>query len=88
MEYTYTPKGTCSKQMVIDIDEENDVIKSVKIMGGCPGNTIGFSRLVVGRKIDEVISLLKGVPCGYKGTSCPDQLAIALEEIKKVKEKD
>jgi len=88
MEYTYTPKGTCSKQMVIDIDEENDVIKSVKIMGGCPGNTIGLSRLVVGRKIDEVISLLKGVPCGYKGTSCPDQLAIALEEIKKVKEKD
>lgn len=88
MEYTYTPKGTCSKQMVIDIDEEHNVIKSVKIMGGCPGNTIGLSRLVVGRKIDEVISLLKGVPCGYKGTSCPDQLAIALEEIKKVKEKE
>lgn len=88
MEYTYTPKGTCSKQMVIDIDEENNVIKSVKIMGGCPGNTVGLSRLVVGRKIDEVISLLKGVPCGYKGTSCPDQLAIALEEIKKVKEKN
>jgi len=83
MEYTYTPKGTCSKQMVIDIDEENDVIKSVKIMGGCPGNTIGLSRLVVGRKIDEVISLLKGIPCRTRGTSCPDQLAIGLEKIKK-----
>lgn len=87
MEYTYTPKGTCSKQMVIDIDEENDIIKSVKIMGGCPGNTVGLSRLVIGRKIDDVISLLKGVPCGYRGTSCPDQLALALEEIKKVKDK-
>ena len=86
MEYTYIPKGTCSKQMVIEIDETTDTIKSVRIMGGCPGNTIGLSRMVVGRKIDEVITLLKGVPCGFRGTSCPDQLAIALEEIKKVKE--
>ena len=86
MEYTYIPKGTCSKQMVIEIDETTDTIKSVRIMGGCPGNTIGLSRMVVGRKIDEVITLLKGVPCGVRGTSCPDQLAIALEGIKKVKE--
>ncbi len=82
MEYIYTPKGTCSKQMVIEIDEKDDTIKSVKIMGGCPGNTVGLSRMVVGRKIDEVISLLKGIPCGFRSTSCPDQLAIALEEIK------
>lgn len=84
MEYTYTPRGTCSKQFVIEIDEEKDIIKSVKIMGGCPGNTIGLSRMVAGRKIDEVISQLKGIPCGMRGTSCPDQLAIALEEIKKL----
>jgi uncharacterized protein (TIGR03905 family) len=86
MEYTYTPKGTCSKQIIIEIEENSDIIKSVKIMGGCPGNTLGLSRMVEGRKIDEVISQLKGIPCGYRGTSCPDQLAIALEEIKKARE--
>lgn len=86
MEYTYTPKGTCSKQMIIVMDEDTDTIKSVKIVGGCPGNTVGLSKMVEGRKIDEVISKLKGIPCGFKGTSCPDQLAIALEEIKKSRE--
>lgn len=86
MEYTYVPKGTCSKQMVIEIDEKNDIIKSVRIVGGCAGNTVGLSRMVEGRKIDEVISKLKGIPCGFRGTSCPDQLATALEEIKKIKE--
>lgn len=81
MQYTYTPKGTCSKQMVIDINEEDETIKSVKIVGGCPGNTIGVSKLVEGRKIQDVINMLKGIPCGLKGTSCPDQLSKALEEI-------
>lgn len=81
MQYTYTPKGTCSKQMVIDINEEDETIKSVKIIGGCPGNTIGVSKLVEGRKIQDVINMLKGIPCGLKGTSCPDQLSKALEEI-------
>ncbi|MBO5477631.1 MAG: TIGR03905 family TSCPD domain-containing protein [Clostridia bacterium] len=82
MQYTYTPKGVCSKQMIIDIDDATDTVKFVKIVGGCPGNTIGVSKLVEGKKLDEVIELLKGIPCGYRGTSCPDQLAIALEEIK------
>ena len=81
MQYTYIPKGTCSKQMVIDINEEDETIKSVKIIGGCPGNTIGVSKLVEGRKIQDVINMLKDIPCGLKGTSCPDQLSKALEEI-------
>ena len=83
MQYTYTRQGVCSKQMIIEIDEDNQTIKSVKIVGGCPGNTVGVSKLVEGKKIDEVIKTLKGIPCGYKDTSCPDQLAIALEAIKK-----
>ena len=81
MEYKYTPKGVCSMQMVFEID--NNIIKSLKIIGGCPGNTIGVSRLVVGKSVDEVIQMLKGIPCGSRGTSCPDQVAIALEEYKK-----
>ena len=83
MQYTYTPRGTCSKQMIIDIDDKTETINSVKIIGGCPGNTLGVSKLVEGRKIEEVIKMLKGIPCGIKKTSCPDQVAIALEEYKK-----
>ena len=81
MQYTYIPKGTCSKQMIIDINEKDNTINSVKIIGGCPGNTVGVSKLVEGRKIQDVIKMLKGIPCGLKGTSCPDQLSKALEEI-------
>lgn len=80
MEYRYTPQGVCSMQMVFEI--ENEIIKSLKIIGGCPGNTIGVSKLVQGREIDEVIEMLKGIPCGMRGTSCPDQVAKALEEYK------
>ena len=81
MEYNYTPQGVCSMQMIFEID--NNIIKSLKIIGGCPGNTLGVSRLVVGKSVDEVIEMLKGIPCGTRGTSCPDQVAIALEEYKK-----
>ena len=83
MEYKYTPQGVCSMQMIFEID--NNIIKSLKIIGGCPGNTLGVSRLVVGKSVDEVIEMLKGIPCGTRGTSCPDQVAIALEEYKKSK---
>ena len=83
MEYKYTPQGVCSMQMIFEI--EDNVIKSLKIIGGCPGNTIGVSRLVVGKSLDEVIEMLKGIPCGGRGTSCPDQVAVALEEYKKTK---
>lgn len=81
MEYRYRTSGVCSQEMIIEI--ENDIIKKVKIIGGCAGNTKGVSALVEGLHIDEVINKLKGIPCGIKGTSCPDQLARALEEIKK-----
>ena len=64
MQYTYTPKGTCSKQMIIDIDEVNETIKSVKIVGGCPGNTVGVSKLVEGRTIKDEIVVSKGIPRG------------------------
>jgi len=80
MEYRYKPQGVCSSEMIIEV--EGETIKKVKIINGCPGNTIGVSKLVEGRTIDEVIELLKGIPCGMRRTSCPDQLAIALEEIK------
>ena len=68
-------------QMIFEI--ENNIIKKLKIVGGCPGNTVGVSKLVEGRNIDEVIEMLKGIQCGIKGTSCPDQIARALEEYKK-----
>ena len=81
MLYSYNPKGVCSMQMNIEVEE--NMIKSVEIIGGCAGNTVGVSRLIQGMKIDEAIKRLKGIPCGFRPTSCPDQLAIALEEAKK-----
>ena len=81
MEYRYKPEGVCSREIIIEMD--GDIIKTVKIVGGCPGNSLGVSAMVEGRKIDEVNNKLKGIPCGLKGTSCPDQLARALEELKK-----
>ena len=80
MEYRYVPKGVCSKEMIIEL--EGDIIKNVKIIGGCAGNTVGVSKLIEGMKIEDAIKRLKGIPCGYKGTSCPDQLAQALKEYK------
>lgn len=80
MQYTYNPQGVCSYEMIIEV--EGQTIKKVTIEGGCAGNTVGISRLVEGMKIEEAIKRLKGIPCGNKGTSCPDQLAKALENIK------
>ena len=85
MQYTYTPQGVCSQKMIIEV--ENNIVKSVKIIGGCAGNTVGVSRLVQGMNIDEAIKRLKGIPCGFKSTSCPDQLSKALEEVKAIQEK-
>ena len=81
MEYRYIPQGVCSMQMIFEID--NGIIKKLKIIGGCPGNTVGVSRLVEGRTVEEVIEMLKGIPCGKRRTSCPDQVAKALEQYKK-----
>ena len=80
MEYRFKPQGVCSSEMIIELD--GDIIKSVEIIGGCAGNTVGVSKLIEGMKIDEAIKRLKGIPCGFKSTSCPDQLSIALEEAK------
>ena len=71
---------TCSQEIIVDVDD--DIVKSVKFVGGCNGNTKGISELVKNMKIDDVIEKLKGINCGTRGTSCPDQLARALEEIK------
>ena len=76
----YTPKGVCSRQMEIGI--EGDTIVAVKIVGGCAGNTQGVSRLLEGMKIDDAIAKLEGIRCGFKSTSCPDQIAHALKEYK------
>ena len=76
----YTPRGVCARQFEIAVEEGR--IASVKISGGCAGNTQGVSRLLVGMEIDEAISRLEGIRCGFKPTSCPDQLAKALKEYK------
>lgn len=76
----YTPTGVCSRKMIVSADD--NIITEVKIIGGCPGNTIGVSKLCIGKNIDEVIDLLKGVPCGMRTTSCPDQLSKALTMLK------
>ena len=85
MHYEYEPEGVCSRKIIIETDDENNTIKSVRFVGGCPGNTVGVAKLCEGRTIDEVIELLKGTPCGFRGTSCPDQLARALEKMKEEK---
>lgn len=75
----YQPKGVCSN--AINVEVEDGIIKSVEFTGGCNGNTQGISRLVAGMKVEDAISRLKGIRCGFKSTSCPDQLACALESF-------
>ena len=84
MQYTYNTQGTCSRQIIIDVDD-NGIIEQVTFVGGCNGNTKGISSLVKGMKIDEVITKLQGITCGFRPTSCPDQLATALKQIKEKK---
>ena len=80
----YKPEGVCSKYIKISIDEKDNkdesILKSVNFLGGCPGNAIGLSKAIEGRTIKEIHDLLKGVKCGSKESSCPDQLSKALEE--------
>ena len=75
----YQTKGTCSTS--IDIELENGIVQSVSFTGGCNGNLQGISKLVAGMDAREAIQRLKGIRCGYKPTSCPDQLAQALESM-------
>ncbi|MBR2971962.1 MAG: TIGR03905 family TSCPD domain-containing protein [Clostridia bacterium] len=74
----YKTKGTCSRAVVIDV--EDGVITSCEFVGGCHGNTQGVAALVIGMKAEDAIAKIKGIKCGMKSTSCPDQLALALEE--------
>ena len=76
--YTYTPKGVCSRRMTVAL--EDGVIRDVRIEGGCNGNLQGISRLVEGMKAEDAIERMRGIRCGFKDTSCPDQLSIALTE--------
>ena len=75
----YTTKGVCSRKILVDT--EDGVITDCKFVGGCAGNTQGVAALVIGMKVEDAIKKIKGIKCGFKGTSCPDQLAVALEEM-------
>ena len=80
----YETSGTCSRLIDVTADE-NNIIQQVFFLGGCNGNLQGISRLVCGQHIDDVISKIRGIKCGAKNTSCPDQLANALEQLKNAK---
>lgn len=79
MTYNYRTRGTCSRAISFDIDE-NNVVTNIRFDGGCHGNTQGVAKLADGRTADEIIALLSGIRCGFKPTSCPDQLAAAIKE--------
>lgn len=78
MTYTYQPRGVCSRKMTVELDD--GIIRNVRIEGGCSGNLQGISRLVIGMPAREAIQRMKGIRCGGKPSSCPDQLALALEQ--------
>lgn len=77
MTFDYKPRGVCTRNIKIDLD--GGVIRSVDFSGGCAGNLAGITKLVAGMRAEDIIEKFKGTPCGYKSTSCPDQLAKALE---------
>lgn len=76
---SFKPHGVCSKLMTFEV--KDNILTELNIVGGCRGNTMGLTKLAVGRNIDDIIALLQGIPC-RGGTSCPDQLAKALTEYK------
>lgn len=80
MKYTYKTKGVCSSTIIFEI--KDDVITSLEFIGGCNGNLKGISALCVGMKVQDVIDKLDGIKCGFKSTSCPDQLSKALQNYK------
>lgn len=81
MQFEYKTKGVCSRAIRFEL--EDNIVKNVEVIGGCHGNSQGVAALVEGMDADEVIRRVKGICCGYKDTSCPDQLACALTEAKK-----
>ena len=78
MDYKYKTRGTCAREISFKL--ENGIVKNVSFFGGCNGNLKGIAALVEGKKAEEIIPLIKGIKCGFKPTSCPDQLANALQE--------
>lgn len=78
MTYTYTPKGVCSQRIQVEV--EDGIIRNVQVLGGCSGNLQGISSLISGMPAREAIGRMKGIRCGMKNSSCPDQIAIALEK--------
>ena len=78
MTFNYRPKGVCSQQIIIELND--DVIENLRVLGGCNGNLQGISALVRGMKAQDAIERLRGIRCGFKNTSSPDQIAKALEE--------
>lgn len=80
MQYSYKPSGVCARMISFDI--ENNTVKNIKFSGGCSGNTKGLAALAEGMSADEIINRLSGIRCGFKGTSCPDQLAKAVAQAK------
>ena len=81
MEHIYRPRGVCSREMRVEV--EDGIIRRVEVIGGCNGNLKGISRLLVGMRAEDAIEKLEGVRCGFKPTSCPDQLSKALRECLK-----
>jgi len=79
----YKTKGVCSSEIILDIDEINNIVLDLKVINGCDGNLKGISSLVKGMKVEDVISRLSGIKCGFKSTSCPDQIAEALKQYQK-----
>lgn len=79
MTYEFRPRGVCSQKITLDI--EDGIVSNVKFTGGCHGNLQGIAKLVEGMSADEVIKRLSGIRCGFKPTSCPDQLAKALSSV-------
>lgn len=79
-ELQYITQGTCSQAIIIRLTDD-DIVDSVEFLGGCAGNAQGLAKLVKGMKAEEVINRLSGITCGYKPTSCPDQLACALKQM-------
>jgi len=80
MTYTFKPKGVCSQEMRVEIDEQG-VIQELQVLGGCHGNLQGIAALVRGMNAKEVAERLQGIRCGFKNTSCPDQLARNLQKV-------
>lgn len=79
MTITFTPRGVCSRKMTVS--EENGIITDVQIQGGCDGNLKGIASLLKGMKLEDAIERMSGIRCGFKQTSCPDQLSIALRQL-------